>query len=82
MEYPKIQPLLNNKCKIHQLSYVYKGVCCSGADYAGETMRNVNIRLNDHESGIDKNSKFFKQLQEHSGHDLEWSVLSIAPKIL
>ena len=45
-------------------------------------MRNVNIRLNEHESGIDKNSKFFKQLQEHSGHDFEWSVLSIAPKIL
>ena len=67
--------------KIQHLSCViYKGVCSGGADYIGETIRNVKMRWNDHESGIDKNSECFKHLQEHLSHDFLWSVLSIAPR--
>ena len=53
----KMQSLLNNKYKVQHLSCViYKGVCSCGADYIGETICNVKIRWNEHESGIDKNS--------------------------
>ena len=43
-------------------------------------MRNVKIRLNEHESGIDKNSECFKHPQKYLSHDFQWSVLSIAPR--
>ena len=43
----KIQSLFNNKDKVHHLSCViYKYVCSCGANYIGETIRNVKIRLN------------------------------------
>ena len=65
----KIQSLFNNKDEVQHLSCViYKGVCSCGADYIGEIIRNVKIRWNEHESGIDKNSECFKYLQEHSSH--------------
>ena len=65
----KIQSLFNNKDEIQHLSCViYKGVCSCGADYIGETIRNVKIRWNEHESGTDKNSECFKHLQEHLSH--------------
>ena len=55
---------LNNKDKIQHLSCViHKDVCCCGVDYIGETIRNVNIRWIEHESGIEKNSKCFTHLQ-------------------
>ena len=77
----KIQSLFNNKDKVQHLSCViYKGVCSCGADYIGETIRNVEIRWNEHESGIDKNSECFKHFQEHLSHGFQWSVLSIAPR--
>ena len=43
-------------------------------------IRNFEIRWNEHESGIDKNSECFKHLQEHLSHGFQWSVLSIAPR--
>ena len=80
MEY-LIQSLFNNKDKVQQLNCViYKGVCSCGEDYIEETIRNVKIRWNEHESGIDKNSECFKHLQEHLSHGFQWSVLSIAPR--
>ena len=51
-----------------------------GEDYTGETIRNVNIRWNEHESEIDKNLEYFKHLQEHLSQYFHWSVLSIAPR--
>ena len=75
----KIQPLFSNKDKVQHLSCViYKGVCSCGADYIGETICNVNVRWNEHESEIDKNAECFKYFQEHLSHDFHWSVLSIA----
>ena len=77
----KIQSLFNNKDKVKHLSCViYKGVCSCGTDCIGETIRNIKIRWNEHESGIDRNSECFKHLQEHLSHGFQWSVLSIAPK--
>ena len=77
----KIQSLFNNKDKVQHLSCViYKGVYSCGADYIGETICNVKIRWNEHESGIDKNSECFQHLQEHLSHGFQWSVLSIAPQ--
>ena len=77
----KIQSLFTNKDKLQHLSCViYKGVCSCGADYIGETICNVKIRWNEHESGIDKNSECFKHLQEHLSYSFQWSVLSIAPR--
>ena len=68
----KIKSLFNNKDKVQHLSCViYKVVCSCGADYIGETIRNVKIRWNEHESGIDKNSECFKHLQEHWSHDFQ-----------
>ena len=43
-------------------------------------IRNVKIRWNEHESGIDKNLECFKHLQEHLSHGFQWSVLSIAAR--
>ena len=77
----KIQSLFNNKDKVQHLSCViYKGVCSRGADYIGETIRNIKIRWNEQESGIDKNSESFKHPQERLSYGFQWSVLSIAPR--
>ena len=77
----KIQSIFNNKDRVQHLSCViYEGVCSCGADYIGETIRNVKIRWNGHESGINKNWECFKHLQEHFSHGFQWSVLSIAPR--
>ena len=77
----KMQSLFNNKDKVQHLSCViYEGVCTSGADYIGETIRNVKIKWHEHESGIDKNSECFKHLQEHLSHGFQGSVISIAPR--
>ena len=47
----------------YKICVIYKGVCSYGADYIEETIRNVQIRWNEHESGIDKNSECFKHIQ-------------------
>ena len=77
----KIQSLFNKKDKVQHLScLIYKGVYSCDEDYIGETIRNVKIRWNEHESGIDKNSECFKHLQEHLSHGFHRSLLSIAPR--
>ena len=56
----KIQSLFNNKDKVLHLSgVIYKGVCSCGANYIGETIRNVKIGWNEHKSETDKNSQCF-----------------------
>ena len=62
----KIQSLFNNKDKASHLHYViYNGVCTCGADYIGETIRNIKARWDEHECGIDKKLEYFKHLQEY-----------------
>ena len=71
----------NKKDKVQHLSFViYEGVCPYGADYFGETIRNVKIRRNEHENKTDKNSECVKHVQEHLSHGFHWSVLLIAPR--
>ena len=56
MEYTNIQSLFNNKDKVkHHSCVVYRGICSCGADYIGETIRNSQIRWNEHITGKDKN---------------------------
>ena len=56
MEYTKIQSLFNNKDKVkHHSCVAYRGICSCGADYIGETIRNSQIRRNEHITGKDKN---------------------------
>ena len=56
MEYTKIQSLFNNKDKVkHHSCVAYRGTCSYGANYIGETIRNSQIRWNEHITGEDKN---------------------------
>ena len=61
------QSLFDSKVKVLYLSCViYKGLCSCDAYYIGETIRNVNIRWNEHESGIDKYSEWTKTFKNIS----------------
>ena len=52
----KIQSLFNNKDKVkHHSCVIYSGICSCGADYIGETIRNSEIRWNEHSTGTDNN---------------------------
>ena len=72
--------IIKIRYKKHLSCLIQKGVSSCAADYIGETICNVKIRWNEHESGIDKNSECFQHLQEHLSHGFQWSVLSIAPQ--
>ena len=56
---------------------IYRGICSCGADYIGETIRNSEIRWNEHSTGKDKNSDCAKHLNDHFDHEF---VLSCASK--
>ena len=57
----KIQSLFNNKDKVkHYSCVIYRGICPCGADYFGETIRNSEIRQNEHITGKDKNQNYLK----------------------
>ena len=77
----KIQSLFNNKDKVkHHSCVIYRGICSCGADYIGETIRNSEIRWNEHITGKYKNSDCVKHLSGHFDHELRWFVLSRASK--
>ena len=78
----KIKSLFNNKDKVsHYSCVIYTGICSCGADYIGETVRNAQLRWNEHENGTDKNSECAKHLNENDNHEFKWSILSLAPKM-
>ena len=78
----KIKSLFNNKDKVSRYSCViYRGICSCRADYIGETVRNAQLRWNEHGNGTDKNSECAKHLNENDNHGFNWSILSLAPKI-
>ena len=58
----KIQSLFNNKHKIKHHSCV--SICSCGADYIGETIRDSEVRWNEHTTGKDKNSDCVKHLKQ------------------
>ena len=59
---------------------IYRGICSCGADYIGETIRNSEIRWNEHITGKDKNSDCVKHLKDHYEYEFRWFVLSCASK--
>ena len=76
-----MQSLFNNKDKVkHHSCVIYCGICSCGADYIDETIRNFEIRWNEHITGKDKNSDCVKHLNNHFDHEFRWFVLSRASK--
>ena len=66
----KIQSLFYNKGKVkHHSCVIYRVICSCGADYIGETIRNSEIRWNEHISVKDKNSDCVKHLNNHFDHE-------------
>ena len=59
---------------------IYRVICSCGADYIGETIRNSEIRWNEHISVKDKNSDCAKHLNNHFDYEFRWFVLSHASK--
>ena len=77
----KMQSLFKNKDKVkHHSCLIYRGICSCSADYIGETIRNSEIRWNEHITGKDKNSDCVKHLSGHFDHEFRWFVLSRASK--
>ena len=77
----KIQSLFNNNDKVkHHSCVIYRGICSWGADYIGETIRNSEIRWNEHSAGKDENSDCVKHLNDHFDHEFQWFLLSRASK--
>ena len=77
----KIKSLFNNKDKVkHHSCVVYHGICSCSADYIGETIRNFEIRWNEHITGNDKNLDCVKHWNDHFEPEFWWFVLSHASK--
>ena len=57
---------------------IYKGVCSCGKSYIGETVRNVEVRWDEH-SNPTKMSNPQKQIKNNFDHAFHWSVLARAP---
>ena len=73
----KIQSLFNNKDKVnHHSCVIYRGICSCGADYIGETIKNSEIRWNEHITGKDKTSNCVKHLSDNFDHEFGWFVFS------
>ena len=57
---------------------IYEGKCSCGRQYIGETIRNSDIRGNEHESTTGK-SEPAKHLADNKSHMFTWKVLASAP---
>ena len=55
---------------------IYRGICSCGTDYIGETIRNSEIRWNEHITIKDKHSDCVKHLNNHFDHEFRWFLLS------
>ena len=68
---------LKDPC-IHPVCKIYKGVCSCGKEYIGETVRNVEMRWNEHNKPSDKSNPS-KHLVNNIQHYFIWSVICSAP---
>ena len=76
----KVQSLFPLKDKVNHYSCViYWGDCSCDQYYIGETVRNVEIRWNEHEDKISK-SEPAKNLKENSNHKFRWTIISKVPE--
>ena len=76
----KVQSVFPLKDKVNQYSCViYRGDCSCDQNYIRETVRNAEIRWNEHE---DKNSKSerAKHLKENPTNRYRWTIISKAPE--
>ena len=70
-------PLID--CNLHPSCKIYKGICSCGETCIGETIRNVEERLSEHNSS-DNKSEPAKHLPDNKEHSFLWSILLAAPK--
>ena len=76
----KVKTLLKVKDKsLHQSCKIYKGVCSCGESYIGETIRNVEVRWEEHNNPMNKPNPS-KDIKDNLDHVFNWSVLAYAPK--
>ena len=64
---------LPRRCK------TYKGVCSFGESYIGETIRNVEVRWDEHNNTMNR-SNHSKHIRDNLDHVFNWPVLANAPK--
>ena len=77
----KIQSLFSYKDKVkHHSRVIYRGICSYSADYIGETVRNSEIRWNEHSTGKDKNSDCIKHLNDHFDHKCPCLFCPVPPE--
>ena len=77
MEYTKNAVLIIMK---HHSCVIYRGIYSCGVDYIGETIRNSELKWNEHITGKDKSSYCVKHLNDNFDHEIRWFVLSRAFK--
>jgi hypothetical protein len=58
----------------HISNVVYKGNCICGENYIGETLRNLEVRIAEHED-TSHNSEPARHIRENPNHTFHWSVL-------
>ena len=64
---------------LHQACKIYQGICSCGESYVGETVRNVEIRWNEHNNPT-KSSNPAKHISSNIDHVFTWTVIANAPK--
>ena len=76
----KVKTLFRIKDKsLHKACKIYKGVCSCGESYIRETIRNIEVRWDEHNNPM-KKSNPLKQIKDNLDHVFNWSVLANAPK--
>ena len=76
----KVKTMFKVKDKsLHQVCKIYKGVCSCGESYIGETIRNVEVRWDEHSNPMNKSNPS-KDIKDNLDHVFNWSVLANAPK--
>ena len=64
---------------LHQACKIYKDVCQCGESYIGETIRDVEVRWEEHNNPM-KKSNPSKHIKDNLDYVFNWSVLANAPK--
>ena len=76
----KVKALFRVKDKSpHQACSIYRDACLCGESYIDETIRNVEVRWEEHNNLLKKSNRS-KHIKDNLGHIFNWLVLAIAPK--
>ena len=74
----KVKSLFKNKDKInHPSQVIYHGTCSCQVNYVGETSRNLQERISEHED-ITKLSEPARHLRSNPNHSFTWKVIAPA----